>query len=370
MKINYYSYPFETGYGSASKAYADIIAGWPNVVFNHFINRFGENKITPHIHNFNSDEAEVNFIHTVPTEGLHLISPKAKNILSTVYEADKLTTFFARALNQFDEITVPCTWNYSTFQKYTDKKIHLLPHLPEYKGLPPESPKPDFMKNISDDTFVFLNVSEWVIRKNIENMLLAFANAFKGAEDVLFIFKVSKRDISKRHWGNLLIDGNVFRLSKISYDKISKKYRIKAPIMLIDDRVSTEDMRHLYHRADAYFTMTNTEGWGMGSFESAFYGKPVIATNYSGHLDFLKEDNAFLIPSTIVPFKLNPWDDPKYYSGFTTAEPDMDSTVDLLRQVYNDRNLAREKGQNLKKFVETNFTNERISTILKKIIFE
>jgi glycosyltransferase involved in cell wall biosynthesis len=367
-KINYYSYSLESGYGSSAKAYLRIMSQMPHCQVNHYICSSGVTKITPVKEVFDPKESDINFIHCVPTEALHLRSSTAKNIICTVYETDKLTSYIARAINLYDEITVPCHWNFETFSNYTNKKIHLLPHLSEYNGKMPETSQPGFLKSIDSDTFVFLNVSAWVTRKNIENMILAYSKAFKKTDKVIFIFKTSEIDISKRYWSNLFFDRNVFRKSIVSYSNIMRDHQLDSNIHFIDHRLSTDEMMHLYHRADCYFTMTNSEGWGMGSYESAHYGKPVIATNFSGHLDFLNDDNSFLIPSKTIPFKLNPWDDKYYYKGFTMAEPDFDSAVDLLRLVYQNRNLGQIKGKKLQQDVRNKFSEERIEKILKQIL--
>ncbi|HMP29598.1 MAG TPA: glycosyltransferase [Saprospiraceae bacterium] len=366
-KINYYSYPLRTGYGVAAKNYIKTLEKVNGIQINHYICRYGDREILLQSKTFD-DQASTHFIHMVPTEGQLFISKSAKNIISTVYEADKLTSYFAKSLEKYDEITVPCQWNVDTFKNYTNKPVHLLPHLPEFFGKTPTSPMPKLLETIDDDTFVFLNISEWVIRKNIENTILAFCKAFDKKEKVLFIFKTGTRDISKRSITNLFVDYNFFKKTEKSLQEILDKHNISGNILFINQTLSEEDMMHLYHRADCYFTMTNAEGWGMGSFESAFYAKPVIATNYGGHLDYLNDQNAYLISCKLIDFKLNPWDNKWYYKGFKTGDPDLSHAIELLRFVYENKAAASIKGKLLKEFVVENFSNQRVSNILKKII--
>lgn len=367
VKINYYSYPFGTGYGNAAKAYVHALSNIDNLLINQYISNHAELKIKTELQSF-SDNADIHFIHKVPTEGINFIQKSAKNILSTVFEADKLTSYFARALNHYDEITVPCSWNLETFKNYSQKKIHLLPHLPEFFGVSPQSEPPPFIQNIPKDTCVFLNISGWGIRKNIENMILTFNSAFNKSSDVLLIFKTSLRDLSKRYLSNLLVDFNLFRKSEISFNKILNNHGIKANILFINEYLSADQMMHLYNRADCFFTMSHCEGWGMGSFESSFYGKPVIATAYGGHLDYLSHENSFLIPYKIIPFPINPWDQKEYYKDFTTADPNKDTAIELLRFVFKNKEEAQIKGSKLKSDVTTNFSTEKITKILKEII--
>ena len=48
-------------------------------------------------------------------------------------------------------------------------------------------------------------------------------------------------------------------------------------------------------------SVTRGEGWGLGPFDAATLGKPVIITGWGGHLDFLGADYPGLIAYTMAP---------------------------------------------------------------------
>jgi hypothetical protein len=70
--------------------------------------------------------------------------------------------------------------------------------------------------------------------------------------------------------------------------------------------------------------------------------KPVIATGYSGNLDFMKSDTAYLVPwkPTSVPAGCDP-----YPVGAIWADPDLDAAALLMRHVALHREEATEKGR-------------------------
>jgi hypothetical protein len=72
--------------------------------------------------------------------------------------------------------------------------------------------------------------------------------------------------------------------------------------------------------------------------ESMILGKPVIATGYSGNLDFMTEENSFLVPHSwaLVPRGADP-----YPEGARWADPDLDAAASLMRTVFDDPDLAR-----------------------------
>jgi glycosyltransferase involved in cell wall biosynthesis len=51
----------------------------------------------------------------------------------------------------------------------------------------------------------------------------------------------------------------------------------------------------------AYVSAHHAEGWGLGLSEAMAFGKPVIATGYSGNMEFMDARNSFPIPYTLGP---------------------------------------------------------------------
>jgi glycosyltransferase involved in cell wall biosynthesis len=89
--------------------------------------------------------------------------------------------------------------------------------------------------------------------------------------------------------------------------------------------------------AGCYVSLHRAEGFGMTMAEALWLGTPVVATGYSGNLDFLDEDSAFLVPHELVPV---PEGCDPYPAGTPWAEPDVGAAATLLRQVYEEPELA------------------------------
>ena len=66
-------------------------------------------------------------------------------------------------------------------------------------------------------------------------------------------------------------------------------------------------------------------------------GKPVIATGYSGNLDFMNDDNSYLVDYRLVP--IGSGNDP-YPAAGTWAEPDSEHAARLMREVF-ERSAGR-----------------------------
>ena len=92
---------------------------------------------------------------------------------------------------------------------------------------------------------------------------------------------------------------------------------------------------------DCYVSLHRAEGLGIGMGTAMAAGTPVIATGYSGNLDFMSDSEAILVPYRLVPVGNH-----EYYNRKSLwAEPDVNVAADALRLLRNDAALRRELGE-------------------------
>jgi glycosyltransferase involved in cell wall biosynthesis len=93
--------------------------------------------------------------------------------------------------------------------------------------------------------------------------------------------------------------------------------------------------------ADAFLSLHRAEGFGLTLAEAMMLGTPVIATGWSGNLEFMSDETACLIPSRLVPIQ----DPQNIYRGQMWAEPDIEVAAAKLRHLRSDvafgKHLAR-----------------------------
>ena len=128
--------------------------------------------------------------------------------------------------------------------------------------------------------FNFLNVALLGPRKNIENSIEWFLEEFKNEENVGLILKTARSRSS-------LMD----RRETISHiSSITARHPdAKCKVYLLHGNMTEQELHSLYHhpKIKALVTATCGEGYGLPIFEAAYSGLPVLATDWSGHLDFL-----------------------------------------------------------------------------------
>lgn len=150
------------------------------------------------------------------------------------------------------------------------------------------------LDNIEED-FCFLFVGHWLQgnlyhdRKDVGGMIQTFLSAFsraKGKKPAL-ILKTSSANFSIRDREEILKKVN----------DVASKVNSDLSIYLLHGDLSPGDMWKLYNhpKVKASLSFTHGEGFGRPLLEFSLTGKPVIASNWSGHVDFLTNEGSVLL---------------------------------------------------------------------------
>jgi len=150
------------------------------------------------------------------------------------------------------------------------------------------------------ENFAFLFVGHWLKgdlgqdRKNVGMLIRTFLEAFKNKaphNQPALILKTSGADFS-----TIDRDAIMHKIKQI-YNSVPSK--MVPNVYFIHGDLTDEEMNSLYNhpKVKAHITFTRGEGYGRPLAEAALSQKPVIATNWSGHTDFLK--HSVLLPGQL-----------------------------------------------------------------------
>jgi glycosyltransferase involved in cell wall biosynthesis len=169
-----------------------------------------------------------------------------------------------------------------------------------FKTNPPKTDLTSELSKIKED-FAFLFVGHWLQgdfgedRKNVGYMIKAFLEVFKGKTNApALIMKTNSATTS-------IMDRNSM-LEKI--EQIRKTVNGRLPnIYLLHGDLEDEDMNDLYNhsKVKAMVSFTKGEGFGRPLLEFSVVEKPVIASGWSGHIDFLDKEAAVLVGGELKP---------------------------------------------------------------------
>lgn len=113
-------------------------------------------------------------------------------------------------------------------------------------------------------------------------------------------------------------------------------------VHLIDRYVSRVERDQLTSACDCYVSLHRSEGFGFTVAEAMALGRPAIATGYSGTLDFMTPENAYLVDYELVPIGE---DAAPYPPDGEWAQPSVEHAARLMRHVVEHPEEARARGE-------------------------
>ena len=222
--------------------------------------------------------------------------------------------------------------------------------------------------------FNFLTVAQWGPRKNIGNTINWFVEEFIDNPDAGLVVKTFVKG------GSLIDRKHIVR----EVSNILKKYdNRQCKIYLLHGDMSEEEMHSLYTHKNIHclVSLTHGEGFGLPLFEAAYSGLPVLATDWSGHLDFLykptkdKKSKEKLRPHFAkVEFDLQPVQPGAVWDGVVQkdslwAYPQQGSYKMKLRDVYKNHGRYKSQAKKLQKWINKEFTDEKQYEKINSILF-
>jgi glycosyltransferase involved in cell wall biosynthesis len=295
----------------------------------------GEQEILETLKHHSVDVARGILFQHYPANDFNLAMHGRYRVGRTMYETDSIPDGWRDSCEAMDEVWVPGTFNCDTFASggVSPRRLHALPGgINTAVFRPGAEPFPIPRRR----GFNFLSVFEWIERKGADILLRAYLSEFKANEDVTLILKTYDRP-----------DTNADMLPRLVYfveRGMGMRLEDTPPILLLaPDFLPTADIPRLYASADAFVLPTRGEGWGRPFMEALACACPVIATRWSGQLDFLHDGICDLIDCEIVPV---PWNnDVEMSAGHRWAEPSVNHLRHLMRQVFENRDETKQKAE-------------------------
>ena len=202
-------------------------------------------------------------------------------------------------------------------------------HMPMVVDFPPAEPQPRARFALQDGVFQFLLVFDWhswPARKNPAAAVEAFRLAFPaGTEPVGLAIKVIGVEPADADWAKFKALADADRR-----------------ITLLTGTLNRPVLAALYGCCDAYVSLHRAEGFGRTMAEAMLMGKPVVATNWSGNVDFLDASSGCPVAFSMRPVENGEY---PYADGQVWAEPDVRSAAEWLRWLAADEVRASAVGR-------------------------
>jgi glycosyltransferase involved in cell wall biosynthesis len=230
------------------------------------------------------------------------------------WELPDLPPDWIRGLAFAHEIWVPSVFVADAVRRMGARHVRILPY-----PIPLPAPAPLQRSNfgLPDDAFVtltMLNPSSSVARKNPLAAVLAHRIAFGEQANRLLVIKVHDTQNAGAAWRD-----------------VADAVRGIRNIVVIDRLLTRGETWALQSHCDVLLSLHRSEGFGLTLAETMRLGKPIVATGWSGNLDFMPNGSALLVPWRLVPAR----DPQKIYDmpGTNWAEADIGAAAKMLREL-------------------------------------
>lgn len=276
-------------------------------------------------------------------ETLSILNPQHYRIASWFWELEAVPPSWIATIDQVDEIMVASNFVKQAFLKVTSKPVLNVP-LPIFAPLDSGANRADF--GLPDDAFLFLTTFDFhssIIRKNPAAVIQAFQQAFpKGNEKVCLLIKSSH--------------GEAYPQQLKALVKLAAK---DGRILIRDGVLNSEHLKSLQRCCDVYVSLHSAEGFGLAMAECMAIGKAVIATAWSGNMEYMTNECACLVTYQLVDVPPDAY--PLAQKGAQWAMPDIKAAAAWMSRLAERPQLAREIGEHAAAQVKRVLAPERVA---------
>jgi SAM-dependent methyltransferase/glycosyltransferase involved in cell wall biosynthesis len=240
------------------------------------------------------------------------------------WEVSHFPEMWRGAFDHVDEVWVATEHVAAALRPLSAKPVHTI-RIPITPAPPTEMGRDELGM---PEGFCFLFVFDYrsvFRRKNPLGVVEAFCRAFEPGAGPSLVIKS--------------ICGDEFPAER---ERLESAIRERPEIHLIDEMIPAGAKNAMVANCDCYVSLHRSEGLGLTMAEAMYFSKPVIATGYSGNLDFMTGRNSYVVPHTMA--EIGP-DAAPYPPDKTWAEPDLDVAAELMRKVFEEPAEAAQRGR-------------------------
>jgi glycosyltransferase involved in cell wall biosynthesis len=274
------------------------------------------------VFHINGDEVAQSLAHTAARQG-----PGAYNVIYPAWELSRYPREWAEQLERFDEVWAPSRFIRESIAPAVSKPVYHMPLACEvilhsflgrrYFGIP-------------ESAYAFLffyDLRSYASRKNPGGVIEAF-RAFRRERpraDAVLVMKVN----------GAVENPKAFRELQAHSRELGER------IVLLERTMSDNEVKNLVRCCDCFISLHRSEGFGRGMAEAMYLGRPVIATGYSGNMDFCSESVALLVRFSMIAVGEGEY---PHAAGQVWAQPDAGHAAEVMVRLSDDPAWGRALG--------------------------
>jgi glycosyltransferase involved in cell wall biosynthesis len=194
--------------------------------------------------------------------------------------------------------------------------------------------------------FFMFDFHSVIERKNPIGVIEAFRKAFAPESGASLVIKCINRETQPDE-----------------YDRMRLAARGHPDVHIIDRYVSAQEKDAMLAACDCYVSLHRSEGFGLTPAEAMYLGKPVIATGYSGNLDYMTPENSYLVNYELR--RVGEGNFP-YPADAEWADPDIDHAARLMREVVENPAVAERRGRQAAIDIRTGYSPDAAGETMER----
>lgn len=300
------------------------------------------------VFHINGDEVAQSLAHLAQRQ-----AAEAYNIVYPAWELARYPDEWARQLDLFDEVWAPSRFIEGSLLNVCKRPVVYMPLACEvslekflgrrYFGIPE-----------SDYTFLFFfDLRSYDTRKNCRAVVEAFRRL------------LAKRTACR---ARLVLKVNSGGHDPVALERLHSYTEGLGDRLVIIDQVMTDnEIKNLIRCCDCFVSLHRSEGYGRGMAEAMYLGKPVIATGYSGNVDFMPHDAALLVRYELIPVAAGAY---PYWRDQVWADPDIEQASDYMIKLHDEPEQGRTLGERAARHIRIKFGYRAIGLRYRKRLDE
>jgi len=266
-----------------------------------------------------------------------------RNVGYWVWETDELPVEFERASRHYDEIWTPSTHSAAAIARTVACPVRVLPHALDFVALDAAHAQRGRFRLPESGLLIgfMFDPDSGIERKNVAGLIRAFDEAFRRDDNCHLVLKINGR-----------VQG------QFDYEMLRARTDNER-VHFLEAKMTRADCNDFMATLDAYASLHRAEGFGLTCAEAMALGLPVVASAYSGNLDFMTPENSLLVPARVVETerRYGP-----YPAGTCWGDPGHDEAVAALRSL-RDSGLRRDFGERARESIRRQLVADAVGVV-------
>jgi len=319
---------------------------------------------------------DLRILHVMPPfwEPLMRYAPGLPHLGMTVWETDGIAEAWQCPIASVRHLAVPCSHNIELIAALRRQgrdlpPATLVPHVCRILRPPPPSRLDALAKwaGIRHGDTVFYSINAWDPRKRLAQLVDGFARAFSHDDPAVLLLKTSRLGLFDDPAGPSGTRDVASIVQAIIARATTESGRHSGRIALLaEDDVPDSLIDGFHSLGHCFVSLSHCEGFGLGAFDAASLGRPVISVGYGGPLDYLGQVWPGRIPHTMVPCQAieGYWFD----QGQSWPQPDDAAAFAIMRKVMADPIPFRVAAETIRQRIAVQFGQQAVTERLSAAI--